>query len=81
MDRSAVNPGHVAHTLSDKVEVIGVEFASRSNLYAWPEARKTQLYNHVTLFPGRNFEETRAAFPLVPQWSEAKQDGGKGRGR
>jgi glycosyltransferase involved in cell wall biosynthesis len=50
---------HVAHTLRDKVEIIGMEFASRSNLYGWPEARKTQLYNHITLFPGKIFEETR----------------------
>ena len=49
----------VAYRLGDKVDVIGLEFASRSNLYAWPEARKTQLYNHVTLFPGKAFEETR----------------------
>jgi glycosyltransferase involved in cell wall biosynthesis len=49
---------HVAYTLRDRVEVIGLEFASRSNLYAWPEARKTQLYNHITLFPGKGFEET-----------------------
>jgi glycosyltransferase involved in cell wall biosynthesis len=50
---------HVAHTLGDKLEIIGLEFASRSNLYAWPEARKTQLYTQVTLFPGKKFEETK----------------------
>lgn len=50
---------HVAYALRDKVDVIGLEFASRSNLYAWPEARKTQLYNHITLFPGKAFEETK----------------------
>jgi L-malate glycosyltransferase len=50
---------HVAHTLGNKIKVIGIEFASKSSLYAWPEARATKLYMHVTLFPGISFEETK----------------------
>jgi len=50
---------HVAHTLREKVEIFGLEFAPRSDLYAWPEARATEFYTHITLFPGRKFEETK----------------------
>jgi glycosyltransferase involved in cell wall biosynthesis len=50
---------HVAHALRERVEVFGLEIASRSNLYAWPEARATEFYTHITLFPGRKFEETK----------------------
>lgn len=50
---------HVAHALRERVEVFGLEIASRSNLYAWPEARATEFYTHITLFPERKFEETK----------------------
>jgi glycosyltransferase involved in cell wall biosynthesis len=50
---------HVAHALRERVEVFGLEIASGSNLYGWPEARATEFYTHITLFPARKFEETK----------------------
>jgi L-malate glycosyltransferase len=50
---------HVAHTLGENVEIFGLEFATRSDLYAWPEARATESYTHITLFPGAKFEDTK----------------------
>ena len=50
---------HVANALRDRVEVFGLEIASRSDLYAWPEARGSESYTHITLFPGEKFEKTK----------------------
>lgn len=47
----------LAHRLQGRAHVLGVEAADSSREYGWEPARRFELARHVTLFPGRDYED------------------------
>ena len=46
-----------ARRLAGRAEVLAVEYATASQAYAWEPAQRLEAARHVTLFPGKTYED------------------------